>query len=81
MEATNLNFNLVDSYLAFLNTLSAENKLELIAKLSNSLQGGNTYQKKSISDLYGAFTTKKTADEIIGDLKTSRNFIRKTEDL
>jgi hypothetical protein len=60
--------------------LSPDNKLELISRLSDSLKGPKK-NNKSLSDLYGAFKTKKSADEIIADLKKSRNFGRKIEQL
>lgn len=79
MEAADFKFNLIDSYLGLLRSLSPENKLELISKLSDSLKGSKKPTDKSISDLYGAFISKKSADEILSDLKASRNFNRKTE--
>jgi hypothetical protein len=38
MPSENLNFSLLDNYLALLNGLSTNHKLELIAKLSKSMQ-------------------------------------------
>ena len=81
MKAADLKFNLIDSYLALLNNLSPESKLELIAKLSDSLKGSKKPTDKSIRDLYGAFVSKKSADEIITELKDSRNFNQKREGL
>jgi hypothetical protein len=79
MEAADFKFNLIDSYLGLLRSLSPENKLELISKLSDSLKGSRKPTRKSISDLYGAFISKRSADEILSDLKASRSFNRKTE--
>ncbi|MBX2912191.1 MAG: hypothetical protein KF717_08465 [Cyclobacteriaceae bacterium] len=79
MKTADLKFNLIDSYLGLLNNLSPDSKLELISKLSDSLKGSKKPTKKSLIDLYGAFVSKESADEIIADLKNSRNFIRKTE--
>ena len=79
MEAADFKFNLIDTYLGLLRSLSPENKMELISRLSDSLKGSKKPTDKSISDLYGAFISKKSADEILSDLKASRNFNRKTE--
>lgn len=79
MEAADFRFNLIDSYLGLLRSLSPENKLELISKLSDSLKGSTKPTGKSISGLYGAFISKKSADEILAALKAGRNFDRKTE--
>lgn len=81
MKAAHLKFNLVDSYLGLLNNLSTESKLELIAKLSESLKGSQQPTDKSVKDLYGAFISEKSAEEIIAELKASRNFNRKSPEL
>jgi len=81
MKAADLKFNLIDSYLGLLNNLSPDNKLELISKLSDSLKGPKKPTDKSIGDLFGAFISKKSADEINSELKDSRKFNRKTEGL
>ncbi len=79
MKAADLKFNLIDSYLGLLKNLSPDSKLELISRLSDSLKGSKKPTNKSISDLYGAFISKESADEIITSLKDSRYFNRKTE--
>ncbi|HCM77093.1 MAG TPA: hypothetical protein DIS90_11970 [Cytophagales bacterium] len=80
MKVTDLKFNLIESYLGLLRNLSPDSKLELISKLSDSLKGSKKPINKSIGDLYGAFISKKSADEIITFLKDSRHFNRKTEE-
>lgn len=79
MKAADLKFNLVESYLGLLNNLSPSNKLELISRLSDSLKGSEKSTDKSLRELFGAFISKKSADEIISDIRASRNFNRKTE--
>ncbi len=81
MKAADLKFNLIDSYLELLKSLSPESKLELITRLSDSLKGSKKPTQKSVSELYGAFISKESADEIIADLKATRNFNRKIEEL
>lgn len=81
MKAADLNFNLIDSYFELLNNLSPASKRELISKLSDSLKGSQKPSNKSLKDLYGAFVSKKSAEEIITDLKDSRVFNRNTEGL
>ena len=80
MKAADLNFNLIDNYLRLLEKLSPDNKQELIARLSDSLKNKKE-PSKSMHDLYGAFISEKTADEIISELKSSRTFRRNTEEL
>ncbi len=81
MKAADLKFNLIDSYLGLLKNLSPDSKRELISRLSDSLKGSKKPTDKSLGDLFGAFISKETADEIITGLKASRNFDRKTEGL
>lgn len=83
MRAANLKFNLVDSYLELLENLSPENKLELISKLSDSLKSSKkpteNQSDKSLDDLSGAFIFDKSSDDLIKELKESRNFNRQIE--
>jgi predicted metal-binding transcription factor (methanogenesis marker protein 9) len=79
MKAAEIKFNLIDSYLGLLSNLSPDSKLELIAKLSETLKGSKKPTEKSVKDLYGAFVSEKSADEIIAELKDSRNFTRKID--
>lgn len=81
MKAGDLKFNLIDSYLELLKSLSPANRLELISKLTDSLNGPKNSSDKSLKDLFGAFKTSKTAEEIISDLKKSKSFVRNTEQL
>ena len=80
MKAADSKFNLIDNYLVLLNNLSPENKLELISKLSDSLKGSVKPVVKSVSDLYGAFICDTSAQDMITELKKSRNFNRKIEE-
>ena len=74
MKAADLKFRLIDSYLGLLKSLSREHRLELISKLSDSLKGSKKSPDKSLSDLYVAFKTKKSAEDIIVELKRNRTF-------
>ena len=77
MKATDQNINLIETYFGLLKNLSADSKLELIAKLSTSMKTTNRTKDDSLKSLYGAFISEKSADEIISDLKQARTFNRK----
>lgn len=83
MKATNLKFNLIDSYLGLLENLSLDNKLELICKLSDSLKISKKHNEnpsdKSLDGLSGAFIFDKSSANLIRELKESRNFNRQIE--
>ncbi|HMJ68165.1 MAG TPA: hypothetical protein VK508_04695 [Cyclobacteriaceae bacterium] len=80
MKAANINFNLVETYLELLKSLNPDSKRELIARLSETLKGPNKPGAKSLSDLFGAFDSKESAEEIIADIEKSRTFTRKSEE-
>jgi hypothetical protein len=79
MKSANLNFNLIDTYLELLKSLSPDNKRELISRLSNSIKNPDSNPGKPLSELYGSFISEKSADQIIAELKDSRYFNRNTE--
>jgi len=70
--------NLVESYSTLLEGLSASNKLELIERLSNSLAIEQTEREEAFYKSFGAFASDQSAEEIIQEIKSSRQF-RKRE--
>lgn len=82
MKFTNMNTALMDNYYSLLKNLSADHKLELIARLSKSIKSSKKTKKEiSLSSLYGSWVSEQSADELITELKNARNFNRKREDL
>lgn len=82
MKTADANIDLVDSYYTLLKSLSPNNKLELIARLSKSLK--TTAKKKedtSWESLFGSWELDQSADEFVTELKKDRNFCRKSIDL
>lgn len=77
MSATEV--NIIDGYIELLENLSPNTKLELISKLTNSIKSDLKKKKNSFKKAYGAFESDKTAEEIIEDLRNSRNFNRQIE--
>ncbi|WP_352422912.1 hypothetical protein [Proteiniphilum sp.] len=82
METADINTSLIDSYYTLLKSLSPNNKLELIARLSNSMKTTKKKEKEiSLDTLYGSWESDQTADELVAELKAARNFTRKREEL
>lgn len=82
MKTADLNANLIDSYYTLLKSLSPNNKLELIARLSKSMKTTKKKEEEvSLESLYGSWESDQTADELIAELKTARNFTRNREEL
>lgn len=81
MRATEINTTIVDGYVGLLNNLSTSNKLDLISRLTDSVKTDLANKKSSFKKAFGAFDSKKSAEEIIEDIRSSRVSKRKTESL
>ena len=82
MKTADVNTTLIDSYYTLLKSLSPNNKLELIARLSKSMKTTKKREKEvSLESLYGSWESDQTADELIAALKAARHFTRKREEL
>lgn len=79
MKTIDINTTLIDGYIQLLDNLSPNNKLDLISKLTLSVKTDIRAKKNSFYKAFGAWESKQSADEIIKDIRSSRNFNRKTE--
>lgn len=79
METTKNNTTIVDGYIDLLDNLSTNNKLELISRLTASVKTDLTSKKSSFKKAFGAFDSKKSAEEIIAEIRRSRVFKREIE--
>jgi len=70
---------LIENYFGLLSSLSKENKIKLIARLSNSIIDEVADKENVIDKYFGAFKSDKSAEEIIKDIEDSRTFNRKIE--
>ena len=66
--------NIVNTYAALFEGLSSVSKVELIALLTKSLKADKISKKDNFFKSFGAFGSKKPAEEIISDIKSSRKF-------
>jgi predicted metal-binding transcription factor (methanogenesis marker protein 9) len=76
---SNPNAILIDNYFGLLNSLSKENKLKLIAKLSNSIIDEGSENENIVDKFFGAFKSEKSAEELIKEIRESRTFNRTIE--
>lgn len=79
MKTPEENTKIVDGYVELLDNLSTSNKLDLISKLTASVKTDLTNKKSSFKKAFGAFDSKKTAEEIIKEIRDSRVSTRKIE--
>ncbi|MCE7061868.1 hypothetical protein [Dyadobacter sp. CY343] len=74
-----MNSTLVNGYIGLLDNLSLEEKLDLISKLSASAKQNIVDKKTAFKKAFGAFDSKKSADKIIEEIKSSRVSTREIE--
>lgn len=79
MRTIETNSTIVEGYVGLLDNLSANSKLDLIAKLSASVKTDLTNKKSSFKKAFGAFDSKKSAEEIIEEIRSSRVATRQIE--
>ena len=68
---------IVETYFGLFERLSFLNKIERIESLSKSLKTGKTAKDNKFYKSFGAFSSEKSAEEIIADIKSSRKFRNK----
>lgn len=78
MKTTDIDTTLINSYFTLLKSLSPNNKLELIAKLSKSLKETKKEKDHSWKSLFGSLELDQSADDFVADLKKDRKFSRKS---
>jgi len=81
METANTNTVIIDGYLELLENLGPGDKLDLISKLTASVKSDITNKNSSLQKAFGAFESKKSAEEIINEIRSSRIFTRQSEDI
>ena len=79
MKLAEMNTTIVDGYVGLLDNLSTSNKLDLITKLASSVKTDLSNKKSSFKKAFGAFDSKKSAEEIIEEIRNSRVFTRQIE--
>lgn len=74
MNSSTQHIDLADYYFSFLKNLNANSKLDLISKLSQSLKNKDTVSETSLQSLFGVYKSEETAEEIISELRSSRDW-------
>ncbi|MDR0413964.1 MAG: hypothetical protein LBH84_00925 [Prevotellaceae bacterium] len=77
MKTADINTSLVDCHYTLLKNLSANNKLELIARLSKSMKTAKKAKDNSWKSLFGALVLDQSVDDFVSELKKDRKFSRK----
>lgn len=81
MKAADLNNKLINSYLELLKNLSPSNKLDLIAKLTESIKSDIKVKENAFEQSFGAWEDNESVEELINTIRDSRQFNRQIEEL
>lgn len=68
--------NILETYSNLFEGLSSINKIELIERLTKSLKV-STSKKTTFYKSFGAFSSDKSAEEIVAEIKANRKFKNK----
>lgn len=79
MRTSETNSTIVDGYVGLLDNLSPSDKLDLISRLTASVKTDLTKDKSSFKKAFGAFESRKSAEEIIDEIRGSRILKRQIE--
>lgn len=66
--------HIVETYFKLFDGLSSLSKIELIEKLTKSIKNEKAGKKDTFFESFGAFSSEKSPEEIILDIKSSRKF-------
>lgn len=80
MKSAEINTSIIEGYVGLLDNLSTANKLDLISKLTKSIKTDLTRKKTSFRKAFGAFDSKKSAEQIIEEIRASRISTREIEE-
>lgn len=80
MNTVDINTKLIDSYISLLKNMSAQNKLDLISKLTNTVKTDIEQDKTDFYKAFGGWDENESAEELIDIIKGSRTFNRTMEE-
>jgi len=81
MHPTTPHTSVADYYYGVLSNLSADSKLDLISRLSQSLKQGQKPTYSDLNSLFGAYQGEETAEELIAAIRSARVSTRDIEPL
>ncbi len=81
MNTAEINSKLIDSYLTMAKNMHTQTKLDLIKKLSESARTGHDQKQNNFYSAFGGWDEHDSAEEIIRNIRESRNFQRIKDEL
>jgi hypothetical protein len=80
MNTADINTKLIDSYISLLKNMSAQNKLDLISRLTNAVKTDLEQEKTDFYKAFGGWDKNESAEDLIETIKESRIFNRSIEE-
>jgi hypothetical protein len=81
MKTADFNNRLIAGYFELLKNLAPSNKLDLISKLTNSIQSDLKDKRNTFENAFGAWDTSEDAEKITKEMRDSRSFNRKIAEM
>ena len=80
MNTADINSKLIDSYISLLKNMSAQNKLDLISRLTNTVKKDLEQEKTDFYKAFGGWDENESAEDLIETIRGSRTFNRTIEE-
>jgi hypothetical protein len=80
MNTADINTKLIDSYIHLLKNMSAQNKLDLISRLTHAVKTDLVQEKTDFYKAFGGWDKNESAEDLIETIKESRTFNRSIEE-
>lgn len=74
MNTSDMNTKHIDSYISLLKNMSAQNKLDLISKLTKTVKKDIKQEKTDFYKAFGGWDDNEGAEELFSSIKESRTF-------
>jgi hypothetical protein len=81
MNTGQTNAIIIDGYVGLLDSLSVNDKLDLIVKLTDLVKTDITNKESLFKQAFGAFESEQSAEEMINEIRNSRVSTRHIESL
>ena len=80
MNTADINTKLIDSYISLLKNMSAQNKLDLISRLTDTVKTDLEKEKTDFYKAFGGWDKNESAEDLIETIKGSTTFKRTIEE-
>ena len=80
MNTADINTKLIDSYISLLKNMSAQNKLDLISRLTSTVKKDLEQEKTDFYKAFGSWDENESAKDLTETIRRARKFNRTIEE-